>query len=316
MGLFSQANRIHEREPEATGAKKKTGLLAKISETAAYDSIRNAFVSFLKDLGAERGGILCPTDTETTTLLFPAGFDFTTVRRFLPDRYFLERHIPDQNHWFAVTGPTLDAFTPFVSSHEGGSLEALYFRGIDLPNVGTCFVLVAESLLDIRRNRVDLDLAERILSPLAESLAENAACLSILSLISSPNQSRAAMRAHAELALDSGMTASLIRVSLSDLFPDTEPLAQDAEQQNLYNAIIRRIARLAGKSSLLTVSATFDVHIVLFSALPVETDIYFMQLMKPLEHMFGVQRVKRIKAEFAGRSVSLDAVLDFLAGEK
>lgn len=316
MGLIHRANSVHSSIPEVKSVKKKTGLLNRICESSRYDLVLDSFRTYLKSIQVERAGLLCPSENGCFVLVLNTGFDLTTVRRFCPQIASFSERFSAQKGWSYFTGPDLDYFNTFFSSHEQDSLTSVHLRPIQVEQGTSWFLLIATSLLNSHRNRFSIDEAERHIAPFLEVLSQNVATISDLSLIDSLNQSVLSMKTHAQSALDSKRTATFALISFSALFPDLQKLQSDPDSQAVYYAIVHRIARQAGNANIVYICPNFDLHVVLFTALPVDTDLYFHQLMQPLEKIFGTQRISRIHTEKIAISSSVAATMDFLTGEK
>jgi hypothetical protein len=316
MGLFQQAALLQNRSAESDIGKKKAGLLKRIRNSSSYDLILESFKDYLVSIHAERGGILCPSEDGHYILLLPVGFDLTTVRRFCPHQSFLRQKIGDNPSWVSYTKPVLDSFQTFFSSHENDSLSAVHIKKIDCALEAPCYLVVADSFLNVQRKSSSVVISEDGGFPvLLAVLQANKHALTALTAIASINQSYASMKTHAESALNSTRIATLTRISLSSLFPDAVKLQTDIALQSVYYAIVHRIARQAGSSNIIYIAKNHDLHIVLFTAQPVDIELYFYQLMKPLEKIFGSHRISHIRAEKIGIGSTVSGIMDFITGE-
>ncbi len=315
MGLIHQANRIQPISSPPTADKKKIGLLGKIRGLCSYDILLDSFRSLLASCNAEKGGLLYPSDDGSLVLLLNTRFDLTTVRRFCPDGEDFNARLSDSTDWVGFSGSGLDHFESFFSSHERFSLSALHIKQVRPVPGSPYYIIIAESFLDMNREKIDLHEADRILPAFLALLGDSNTTLAALAPVGSVNQSSDSMKAHAQSAFDAKRIATLAKFSFSALFPDLTALQSDPDIQAVYFAIVHRIARQAGQSNILYILDNFDLQIVLFTSMPVDTELYFFQLMKPLEKIFGTHRISRIRTEKNGTASTVSAVMEFLTGE-
>jgi len=319
MGLISQAKRVPRdgisgsEQQDIPFMKKKSGLLSRIKKASAFDIVDSAFDEFMHSVGAERGGILFPSGNECLSFLFPRGFDYTTSRRFFPSVSAFAHGFPNEE-WVSITGNGLETWQSLFSFRELKSLSSLSIRKVILDSANVCYLAIATSLLDIVRAPIDFVQVETSATGLIQALAENTFVLQALAPFENINKSREAMKSHAESALSSRKTATLAKISCEALFPDDIDLQTDCPSLLVYNAIVHRIARLAGTSNIIYADATGTVRIVLFTSFPADTGFYFLQLMKPLERLFGVDRIRKLVAVNIGNTNSASEILDFLSG--
>ena len=324
MGLISRAQRVsHEpslaesspRDPGLVLPKKKSGLLQRVATASAYDAVGQSFRDFLTAAETERGGILFADGDARMAFLFPAGFDYTTARRFTPQCAHIKA-FSDTDEWVTISGKALEDWRSFFSSHELRSLQSLKIRAIPLLEDSChCRVVLAKSLLDVRRDGGTKRAAEREFAELCSAIREQIALFSALSPVESVNKSVEAMRYHAESALSAKKCASLVTISCQNLDEDEIAFQTDQSMRILYNAITHQIARLVGSTNIIHATPSGIIRIVLFTALPNDSSFYLSQLMKPLERLFGVDRVKRLTVADTRIATSLSGILDFLAGE-
>ncbi len=315
MGLIHQANRIQPPLSEITVGKKKTGLLNRIRGVCSYDILLDTFRSMLSASQTEKGGLLYPGSDGTLILLLNTGFDLTTVRRFCPDTIEFKSRLANATKWNEISGSALDHFYSFFSSHERDSLSGLHIRSIVTGSGMSVYVVLAESLLSANRRKINLPEADKILPRFLEIIDGHSATLAALAISGSVNQSYDSMKAHVQSAFESKRIATRARLSFASLFSDFPALQSDPDIQAVYFAMVHRIARQAGQTNILYIRDNFDLHIVLFTSMPVDTELYFFQLMKPLEKIFGAYRISRINAETIGTAPSVSATLEFLTGE-
>lgn len=121
---------------------------------------------------------------------------------------------------------------------------------------------------------------------------------------------------HINSALDAKKHATLACFYLDNLFSDSDILNTDPVQLSLQRSLTFIIARLAGSSNLISMKDSGNIFAVFFSAQKVDPDLYFHQMIGPLEKTFGLHRVSKIKMEVLGTSTSVSEILRFLAGEK
>lgn len=318
MGLISQAKRISpdsmsQGAPEMPSINPKGGLLRRTSSVSAYDAVKFSFGAFLQSSGSERGGILFPTETETLSLVFSEGFDFTTSRRFIPSvSSFCESFSGDS--WITVSGKDLEHWQSLFSNRELQSLSALYIRNIKLDDSSFCFIVLADSFLDVRRTSSDIAMAERSLPTLSQVVSDNVPVLRALAQIANVNKSEPAIKAHAESAFSAKKIGTFITVSCGNLFPDDVSLQTDISSALMYNAIVHQIARLAGSSNIVHADPCGTIRIVLFTSQAPDVSFYILQLKKPLERLFGIDRAKKIDITDSGTAASLADILDFVTG--
>jgi hypothetical protein len=323
MGLISRAQRVSQepsladsssRDSGLLTSKKKSGLLQRVSIASAYDAVGQSFRDFLSATGAERGGILFSDNDARMAFLFPAGFDYTTARRFVPN-YAQVKALSTNDGWITISGGGLEDWRSFLSSHELRSLQSLKLRVIPLNDSSHCSVVLAKSLLDIRREDSAEYTSEREFTELCAAIREHIALFRALSPVESVNKSVEAMRYHAESALSAKKCASLVTISCQNLNEDEIAFQTDQGARILYNAITHQIARLVGSTNIIYATPSGIIRIVLFTALPNDSAFYLSQLMKPLERLFGVDRVKRLTIADTRSAQSLAEILEFLTGE-
>jgi len=314
MGLFQQAKRIYCPIQNNDEGKKKSGLLDRVKLLSTYDYLLDSFKNFLLSTGSERGGLLFPSPDGISVLLFGTGFDVTTTKRFCPDfTTFCEKY-PENLHWYTEPLQSLDQLLSCFSSHEAESLLAVYICPIHIDQNAVVFIILADSMLNIERKSscVSNDIPE--FSKLCFDLQQNRQTLLALSQIAAINQSRSSVLEHTQSAINSGKNATLITIRFSSFFSDTGKIPEDIDGHAVYNAIIHRLSRQAGTSNLVHVCDNFDVHVVLFTTIPVDTELYYLQVIKPLEKLFGIKRIAQIKILFKGTSTDIREITDFVFG--
>jgi hypothetical protein len=313
MGLFERASMRHLPETSEDASKKKTGLLDRVARFCGFDAVKASFSSFLEGR-AERGGLLYWADSERATMLFSRGFDLTSIHRFSPERS-LFAEIVRFGEWNTYTKDSgLEAFVPFFSSSEYESLSALYLRAVEISDRPAVIVL-ADSLKDANRSRFDATSAESALTSLVSCLTENQSTLETLAKKSISRQMPDSIKEHAVAALDSGKTGYLFSVKLSGLFPEPESVHLDPESEIVYATVKNRILRQTGSMNLVTVAENNDLRVVLFSGAPIDLNLYFAQLMKPLEKTLGFERIGKISLALHGDATELHGIISFLNGD-
>lgn len=311
MGLISRAQSVSQ---ETVTPKKKSGLLQRISVSSSYDAVLSACHDFLGSVGAERGGILYAADADRMALVFSAGFDFTTTRRFIPKITQLAAYTHSED-WLSISGPSLEDWKSLFSYHELNSLQSLSIRKIPLEDDSPCFIVISKSLLDIQRKDSNFQAGERQFIDLCTVIRDNGPVLRALSTVESVNKSQDAMKSHAQSALMAKKNAAFVTIACNKLAEDELDFQTDENIQAMYGAIAHQIARLAGSSNIIYATPSGRIRIVLFTSLPTDVSFYVNQLMKPLERLFGLERVKLLQITDSGTSRSLPAIMDFLAGE-
>ena len=311
MGLISRAQRV---SPETVTPKKKSGLLQRISISSSYDAVFTACHDFMGSVGAERGGILYASEAERMALVFSVGFDFTTTRRFIPTITQVGEYLQSDD-WISISGQSLDDWRSLFSYHELNSLQSLSFRVIPLEDEIPCFFVISKSFLDIQRKEINYQACESQFLELCSVVRDNAPVLRALSSIESVNKSQDGMKSHAESALIAKKNAAFVTVACNKLVDDELDFQTDESIQAIYGAIAHQIARLAGPSNIIYATTSGRIRIVLFTSMPTDVSFYVNQLMKPLERLFGLERVKLLQVTDSGTSRSLPAIMDFLAGE-
>lgn len=315
MGLMQQANLVHSPKSNFIIDKKKPGLLNKVKNLSSYDLVLDSFKDFLLSINAERGGLLCSSEAGFSVLLLTMGFDLTTAKRFCPEMNLMQKFCAETNKFKKISGPELDNFKSFFSSHELDSLSALYISSINCVPAVNWYIVLADSLLNIQRKNIDIFIAESLLPSLLDVFTANTGTITSLSLMSSVNQSYASMKTHVESAFNSKRIATLAQISFSELFPDLLKLQTDIGSQSVFFAIAHRIARQAGASNIIYINKKFNIRVILFTTVPIDTEMYFFQLMKPLEKIFGAHRISRIQTTKVGTSSSVSVTMDYLTGE-
>lgn len=314
MGLIQQA-RLVNTQPAAQADKKKSGLLDRVKAASAYDSILEKFRHLLKITGYERGGILFISPDGLPVFLFCNGFDLTTARRFAPDFRVLSGRMADESGWARFEGSSLEAFASCLSSREKDSLKAIEVHSVRLEGGVDAAIILADSLLDVNRTKNALSPFSAELGELVSSMDKHRQIMMILSRIASINQNDDALKERARSSLDSGKKATMVHISLSDIFGSPETLPVDEESLTLYSAIVHQIARQTGSANIVHAGTDYTVRVVLFTSAPVDTGLYFHQLLKPLEPLFGVQRISRIAVTAAGTATELREIIDFIYRE-
>ena len=175
MGLFQQAALKQNLEIEEIEIveKKKIGLLNRIHASSSYDLVQDSFRDYLLSVKAERGGILCSSEEGFYTLLLNNGFDLTTVRRFCPQQAFVTQILSECMKWTAFSITELTPFRSFFSSRENDSLSTIYIRSVDCKLNTLCYLVLADSRLNVRRDVVDLELAEKNVQSLIDVFSAN-----------------------------------------------------------------------------------------------------------------------------------------------
>jgi hypothetical protein len=315
MGLIQKAKCIHNPKSIDAFSKKKSSLLARINATAEYDVIHASFKAFLDSMGFERGGIVYPTEENVSLLLFGMGLDLTSRHRFSPVFSELLQRYPAFGHWYTEFGFGFDRYRTFFSSHEADSAESLHFLNVKLTDTISIFILLIDSKLDIVRNKKGVDSESPELRLLIDALIAHHQTLFVLSHVSAINQSNESIKTHIESALRAGKNANLVSISFSDLMRNLDAFPEDSDTQEMYFGIVYQLLRQAGSSNIVRVQRSLDVVMVLFTAQPMDTDLYFHQLVKPLEQMFGAHRISRLIMRLVGTSNDFSVISDFVFGK-
>lgn len=316
MGLIQQAESRQTRgEPQSDPvSKKKTGLLGKIYQASGFDALSSGFSAFVSGVRAERVCVLYPSESRQYACFLNAGFDHTTVHRICPDVSSFDEKFPDPLNWYLFeNSASLEEVRPFFSSREFDSLTGLRIRCVPLQGV-RAYVVIAESKLDINRDRQSLSDPDKF-DAFARVLERWQSMLPSLTRTGSLRISNDTMRQRAKSALDSGKVATLVTISFGELFNSPESVYTDTDTEILFGTMYHRIAQRAGKSNLVTSLPDLTLRIVLFASMPIDSGMYFSQLMKPLELLFGAWRMSRAIVTPVGSTLSLADILHFLRGE-
>ncbi len=299
----------------ALGPQKKSGLLRKVVYASSYDAIDCTLDEFLAASGRERAGILFSDESGVMKLLYPKGFDFTTSRRFIPKASFLAEMItPD--HWHAVDGASLEDWQSYFSNSEFTSIRRILLRPVTTGEGIHCCIVLTESFRDVAREYPDIESCEDACRTLSAAIAANAHVLEAFVRVESINKSLEATKSHIESALAAKKSATLVTISCKGLYDDEQSFITDGKLTTIYGAIAHQIARLAGSTNVIEASSEGIIRVVLFTALPADVVFYARALMKPLERLFGLERVRKIIVTDSGTACSLSEITGFLAGER
>jgi hypothetical protein len=316
MGLILQARKI-QKSDECVPRKKKIGLLDRARVSSAYDRVIGSFQEYLSSIACEKGGLVVPSPEGEPVFILPTGFDLTTTRRFCPDFSSLRREFPEYDHWYGKRGSEIEDYRTFFSSREADSLVSLFFCPINRIAGNDAYIVIAESGLSISRDKIIPSSNSIEFEAFVGQLRENGELLSVLSRVSSVNQSMEVIHERVKSALDAERKATFVSITLSALFPDE--LDAKAETEDLlpfYYAMINKLARQAGSTNIVRIRDNHDMRLVLFSAQSIDTDLYFSQLLKPLERLFGARRVSKIRMKNVGIGTDISSVTGFLFGER
>lgn len=309
-----QQARLVKDSPSAPFEKKKTGLLDRVQNSSPYDVMLSAFKNFLAVTGYERGGILYPTEEGSSALLLCAGMDLTTAHRFSPD-------IPSildpssARAWREFSGSDLEVLTSCFSSRELDSLVSVSAYPVRVREGTDALIVLADSRLDASREKASLALKTDDTERLAETVLESRPLLTCLSRVNRVKLTYESIRDRIRCSLESGKKANLVTVSLARAFDSPESIATDAEKLELFTAFAQQIGRQAGTSNIVRTTSSFSIAVVIFSSGPLDVDLYFHQIIKPLESLFGVRRVSGITVENAGSSTEAGAIGGYLFRE-
>lgn len=316
MGLIHKAE-SRQSHIDCTGNsvdKKKTGLLEKVNKSSGVDSLYGSFSSFVSGMQAERACVLYPSESRQYVCILNTGFDHTTVHRICPDILSFDEKFPDTGKWYAFAGSAaLEVFRSFFSSREFDSLTGLQIRSVPLDDV-RIYIVIAESKLNIIRERPILCESAR-LDEFVRSLNLWQSMLPSLTRIGSLRVSDDMMRQRAKSALDSGKVSTLVKISFGELFNNPDAVYMDTDTEMIFSAMYHRIAQQTGKANLVTSPPDMTLRVALFASMPVDSGMYFTQLMKPMDKMFGAWRMVRVSVEPVCTTSSLTTILSFLHGE-
>ncbi len=315
MGLMQHARLSRGRATTEADDKKKNGLLRTALGSSAYDTVARAFRAFLTQGGFERGGVLFPSLDGIPCLVFSTGFDLTTSYRFTPERSQLISS-GESDAWTEISGERLLSLGGNFSSHELESLQKMYARPIEGRDERAGIVVVADSLLDGVRGKRDIAGLEARFADLRTLIRENASLFSSLTRVSSINPSRDAIVERVKSALASGKIATLATIRLDLAFDNPESITVKSDAALAFSGIVHRIARQAGSMNIVYVREDHSLRIVLFSSSAIDMSLYFSQLLKPLEPLFGANRVSRMESLSSGASDDIREITDFVFGER
>ncbi|HKL85061.1 MAG TPA: hypothetical protein VJ861_01880 [Treponemataceae bacterium] len=322
MGLISHANQVkpeHLQNKNVQEVKKKMGLLDRVINVSGYDQLVTSFTQLVNYTQAERACVLVSENNSSklgTPLLYH-GLDLTTVRRFLPNLQELNEKFPEGLSWYKVeTKDGLAFFQSFFSIHEWTSLLYLYVKPVYCSGLETFYIFLFKSKLDIFNRNIEISETQTYLNKLQQILQQNLLLVSSLNFSGSFVFSEKVAKDHINSALDAKKHATLACFYLDNLFSDSDILNTDPVQLSLQRSLTFIIARLAGSSNLISMKDSGNIFAVFFSAQKVDPDLYFHQMIGPLEKTFGLHRVSKIKMEVLGTSTSVSEILRFLAGEK
>lgn len=314
MGLIQQA-RLVKDPPSVSLPKKKTGLLDRVQFSSPYDSMLSRFRDFLAVNGYERGGILYPVDEGLPVLLMNTGMDLTTAHRFSPDISSIVT--PDgERVWHEFSSNGLEQFSSCFSSRELDSLVSISVYPVCVRDGFDALIVLVDSLLDGSREKKTLASRDEETANLASAIRESRPVLTCLSRVNEIKLTFESIQDRIRSSLESGKKANLVRVSLERVFESPETIATDTDKLELYTAFARQISRQAGSLNIVRTTSAFSLAIVLFSSMPIDIDLYFHQILKPLESIFGVRRISGISIESAGISSEAGIISEYLFREK
>jgi hypothetical protein len=316
MGLIHKAEsrQIPVDCTENSVDKKKTGLLGKINQSSGIDSLYGSFLSFVSGIQAERACVLYPSESRQYVCILNTGFDHTTVHRICPDIMSFDGKFPDGGKWYTFAdAANLETFRSFFSSREFDSLTELQIHPVSLNDV-QIYIVVAESKLNIIRERPILSESVKF-GEFVRSLNLWQSMLPALTRIGSLRISDDMMRQRAKSALGSGKVSTLVKISFGELFNNPDAVYMDTDTEMIFSAMYHRIAQQTGNANLVTSQSDMTLRVALFASMPVDSGMYFTQLMKPMDKMFGAWRMVRVKVDPVCTTSSLTTILAFLHGE-
>lgn len=321
MGLISHAHTIRP-DPSYSETvkvdKKKTGLLDRVLNTSGYDQLVTAFSRIINHTQTERACVLVGgVDTSNLgSLLLHHGLDLTTVKRFLPDMKVIKENYPDNSTWYILTTEKeLTFFHSLFSSHEWSSVLSILIKPVYTQGLDPFYIILCKSKLDILKKDINIINTEPLIIKLQDILSHNSLLVSSLQFSGSFIFSEQVAKNHILSALNAKKNATLACFHLDALFSENTILNTDPVQLSLLRSLTYIIARLAGSSNLISMNDSGKIFGVFFSSQKVDSDLYFHQMLGPLEKTFGLQRVSRIRMEVFGTSISVSEILRFLSGE-
>ncbi len=312
MGLIDQAARQKKNTVQALPPSKGKGLLEKIRRSSSYDTVMGACSRFVSGIAAERFLLLAPHD-DRLAVATQLSLDLTTYRRFTPSSVFFSSQFPETS-WYTLRGECLEPFFSFFSSRERDSLTAVYVRPAQVDD-RRIYLVVIESLLDVRRKTIDTDQAEELVAELLSVLRENSKIIEALSQSGQINRDKAAIEARIDAALSDGKVCSLVSLDFSGLFSEARLLESDPASLSEYHAIINRIIRQSGPTNIVNISTDMMAHMALFLSSKADAAVFVRMLMKPLEALFGAHRISKIKCVRGGETNDKGAIRAYLRGE-
>lgn len=234
-----------------------------------------------------------------SVFLLSTGLDLTTARRFSSDGATLS-DVSRGNAWREFSQASLDPFLACFSSRERDSLVSLWVYPVALNGGITAHVILVDSRLDVNRSKKTPSTLRSATERIIDAIRENKAVLSCLSRVSQPKMTSESIQDRIRCSIEAGKTANLVSVSMERVFSSSESIATDSEKNELFTAFARQIGRQAGSSNIVRTTSSFSLAVVLFSSAPLDIDLYFRQILKPLEPVFGVGRVSGIAVKSAG----------------
>ncbi len=312
MGLIDRAENALVQET-GSPAKKKTGLLGKVSHASLYDALTSRFFDWLSSVKADRGGLLCSHSGGPWSLLCAQGLDFTSINRFSPPPKLMEETFKGSAEWRNLSGKDLPRFHGFFSSREAESLKVLHLRDLGLMGEVRVCVVLAESGLSMHRSPLKPEGFDR--AKFDELVGQIRDAAKILPLLTpGPATDQGPVEEKVRSLLGSGMTAVLISLSLEKIFGSPERIATDSRNSEIYRALVSRIKKKAGASNIVRVCDDFTVKVVLFSSQKIDFAMYVKQLFVPLEKAFGIPRISQIALENGGTVDSFQDIISFIRG--
>lgn len=318
MGLMHHADflEVDRNKDPGSSVSRSVGLLQKIIASSEYDRVCSGFSGFCTGNGFSRG-LLLTAHTDYIVPIAVTGFDLTTARRFILNKSSISAVFPDNTGVKSFSGARKEYFSQLFSSHEWSSLDSIYTVSLSVSGPLPLYILCASSKLDDNRSEYITDFSGRSILRISEQIS---CCTEVLRLMANSfdiNQTNDAIASKISGAFTAGMKKTLLKLDLSELFPDEQQLNLDFTLQTLHSAILHHVYRKVGASNIMYQVSAHDIRIALFSSQPIDTEIYKLLLTESLNGLFGTHRVSRILCTFIDTSNSSDTEFkNLILGER
>jgi len=234
------------------------------------------------------------------------GFDMTTTRRFLPDSAFFSSSI--SSGWSNVDETGLENWQNFFSTHDFDTLHGFsVYRFSDLQ---TAF-LFGISNQDIEGASLDKKKINRILQGSKEVLHQAVPLLKTAGSGQPVNRQPQRVKIMVEESVHRNLHASMGLIHCSDLFPQTVTDHEALELHKFYD-FARVVNSHLGHSNVAVAHDSRRIAVAIFSASRLDMTLYFHQMEKILQGLYGKTFVSSLRFESRGYSDFAFEILEFL----